>query len=47
MKNMPFKRRREGAEPVEQPPGEVVDRLGELLPEGALDDAVQGLRPEG
>ncbi len=46
MKNMPSKRRREGVEPVEQPPGEVVDRLGELLPEGALDDAVQGLRPE-
>jgi putative transposase len=34
------------AEPVEQPPGEVLDRLAELLPEGALDDAVRGLRPE-
>src|SRR5215218_2156823 len=30
----------------QQPPEEVVDRLTELLPEGALDDAVRGLRPE-
>ncbi len=29
-----------------QPPQEVVDRLADLLPEGALDDAVRGLRPE-
>ena len=36
-----------GVEPDErQPPPEVVDRLGGLLPEGALDDAVRGLRPE-
>ena len=39
-------RPQEGADPVEQPPEEVVDRLAELLPEGALDDAVRGLRPE-
>jgi putative transposase len=39
-------RSQEGADPVEQPPEEVVDRLAELLPEGALDDAVRGLRPE-
>src|SRR5215204_1409572 len=31
---------------AEQPPEEVVDRLAELLPEGALDDAVRGLKPE-
>src|SRR5215211_1022882 len=30
----------------QQPPEEVVDRLTELLPEGALDDAVRGLKPE-
>src|SRR5215211_7247582 len=30
----------------QQPPEEVVDRLTELLPEGALDDAVKGLKPE-
>jgi transposase-like protein len=29
-----------------QPPQEVVDRLADLLPEGALDEAVRGLRPE-
>src|SRR4051794_22490568 len=29
-----------------EPAQEVVDRLAELLPEGALDDAVRGLRPE-
>ena len=34
------------AESGGQPPEEVVDRLGELLPEGALDDAVRGLKPE-
>jgi putative transposase len=33
---------REGPEP----PREVVDRLAELLPEGALDEAVRGLKPE-
>jgi putative transposase len=31
---------------AEQPPPDVVDRLAELLPEGALDDAVRGLKPE-
>jgi len=36
----------EGAEPVAQPPEEVAGRLAELLPEGALDDAVRGLRPD-
>jgi putative transposase len=30
----------------QQPPREVVDRLAELLPEGALDCAVRGLKPE-
>jgi len=39
------RRRRRGAEPPE-PPQEVIDRLGELLPEGALDEAVKGLKPE-
>lgn len=36
------------AEGVEeyQSRGEVVDRLAELLPEGALDDVVRGLKPE-
>jgi putative transposase len=33
-------------ESVEQPPEEVVDRLAALLPDGALDEAVKGLRPE-
>src|SRR5215213_11997839 len=37
----------QGADPAgPQPPQEVVDRLAGLLPEGALDDAVRGLRPE-
>jgi putative transposase len=44
MSTMKSKRRpRVGAD---QPPPEVSDRLAELLPEGALDDAVRGLRPE-
>jgi len=47
MSTMKSKRRpQEGAGPIEQPPEEVVDRLAELLPEGALDDADRGLRPE-
>jgi len=47
MSTMQSKRRPEqGAEQPDPPPREVLDRLGELLPEGALDDAVQGLRPE-
>jgi putative transposase len=29
-----------------EPPEEVMDRLADLLPEGALDEAVKGLRPE-
>src|SRR4051794_34518239 len=40
------RRPEEGAKSAELPPEEVVDRLAELLPEGALDDAVKGLRPE-
>ena len=36
-------RRAKGAQ---DPPPEVMVRLAELLPEGALDDAVRGLRPE-
>ena len=47
MSSMRSKRRPEpGVEHTEQPEQEVVDRLAELLPEGALDEAVQGLRPE-
>ena len=46
MSSMQSKRRQPfGAEPPEAPK-EVVDRLAGLLPDGALDDAVQGLRPE-
>jgi putative transposase len=44
MKNR--RRPTQDVESVEQPPEEVVDRLAELLPEGALDEAVKGLRPE-
>jgi len=40
------RRSRGNAEEPEQPPQEVVDRLAGLLPEGALEDAVKGLRPE-
>src|SRR3954470_21919587 len=48
MSTMQFKRRREpGADPEgAQPPEEVIDRLASLLPAGALDDAVKGLKPE-
>ena len=35
-----------GADPEGRPPPEVIDRLAGLLPEGALEDAVRGLRPE-
>jgi len=36
-----------GADPEgPQPPQVVIDRVAGLLPEGALDDAVRGLRPE-
>jgi putative transposase len=45
MSTMKSKRRPDGAE-HDEPPREVVDRLAELLPEGALDDAVRGLKPE-
>jgi putative transposase len=37
---------REGAAGGQEPPEEVIDRLAELLPEGALDEAVKGLKPE-
>jgi len=46
---MKSKRRPEsGADPEgrQGPPQEVIDRLAGLLPEGALEDAVKGLRPE-
>jgi putative transposase len=48
MSTMKSKRRPEAGAGREglQPPQEVVDRLAELLPEGALDEAVRGLRPE-
>jgi putative transposase len=48
MSSMKSKRRSEaGAEhEVEGPPREVVDRLAGLLPDGALEEAVKGLRPE-
>ncbi len=48
MSTMKSKRRPEpGAEPEgHEPPQEVFDRLAGLLPEGALEDAVKGLRPE-
>ena len=35
----------EGVSGGDGPPEEVVDRLAELLPEGALDEAVRGLKP--
>jgi putative transposase len=48
MSTMKDRRRpRKGADPEgHEPPEEVVDRLAELLPEGALDEAVRGLKPE-
>jgi putative transposase len=48
MSTMKSKRRPEsGAEhEAAGPPQEVMDRLAGLLPEGALEDAVKGLRPE-
>lgn len=43
----PVRRPEPGADPEgQQPPQEVLDRLAGLLPEGALEDAVKGLRPE-
>src|SRR4051812_36265598 len=44
MSTMQGKQRRKGAD--YEPPPEVVDRLSELLPEGALDEAVRGLKPD-
>jgi putative transposase len=44
MSTMRSKRR--PAKGADDPPPEVMDRLGELLPDGALDDAVRGLKPE-
>jgi putative transposase len=41
-----MKSERRPPDPDGQPPKEVVDRLAELLPEGALDEAVRGLEPE-
>lgn len=47
MKSMQSERRcQEGVKTDEQVREEVVDRLGGLLPEGALDEAVQGLEPD-
>jgi putative transposase len=48
MSTMKSKRRPEPGVGSEgrQPPPEVIDRLADLLPDGALDDAVRGLRPE-
>ncbi len=47
MSSMQSKRRPgTGVEPSEQPPQEVVDRLAGLLPDDALDEAVQGLRAD-
>jgi putative transposase len=47
MSSMQSKRRPTGgAEQPSQPPEEVLDRLAGLLPDGALDDAVKGLKPE-
>jgi putative transposase len=48
MSTMKSKRRPDpGAEPEShEPPTEVIDRLAGLLPEGALEDAVRGLRPD-
>src|SRR5512143_3583714 len=47
MSTMKFERRAEaGADPEGHEPHEVMDRLAGLLPEGALGDAVRGLRAE-
>jgi putative transposase len=48
MSTMKSKRRpEEGVDPEAQgPPPQVVDRLAGLLPDGVLDEAVRGLRPE-
>ena len=41
-----MKSERRAIEGAEEPRPEVIDRLAGLLPEGALDDAVRGLKPE-
>ncbi len=42
MSTRPFKRRPQpGVESAGQPPDELVDRLADLLPEDALEDAVR------
>ena len=48
MNTMSSQRRRDpDAEPDgPEPPSQVIDRLAGLLPDGALDEAVKGLRPE-
>ena len=46
MSTMQSKRRPEEGVEQQQPPEDVVDRLAELLPDGALDEAVRGLKPE-
>ncbi len=46
MSTMKSKGRRDSDVENEQDPQEVIDRLAGLLPEDALDQAVQGLRPE-
>lgn len=47
MSTMSKRRRPQGVdETQQQPPEGVVDRLADLLPDGALDEAVKGLRPE-
>jgi putative transposase len=47
MSTMPSnRRRRQGPEPPEQLPDEVVDRLAGLLPEDALQDALKGLEAD-
>lgn len=47
MSTMSKRRRpREGVDEIQQPPSEVADRLAGLLPDGVLEEAVKGLRPE-
>ncbi|MEO8966198.1 MAG: IS256 family transposase [Solirubrobacteraceae bacterium] len=46
MSTMTSKHRSGQELPSGEPPEEVIDRLAELLPEGALDEAVKGLAPE-
>jgi putative transposase len=46
MSTMKFKPRPQEGAGTGEPPRGVMDRLADLLPEGALDDAVRGLSPE-